>query len=99
MIYEKTKRITGRKLQAIRQEVLRANPLCVKCKAKGIVRMTREVDHIVPLYKGGKESPSNRQGLCTECHKEKTQVDLGSKITSGSDAKGMPTRHGHHWNT
>lgn len=98
MIYEKTKRITGSKLQAIRAAVLHAEPLCVLCKAKGIVRMAREVDHIVPLYKGGNESPSNRQGLCIECHKDKSQVDTGSKQTTGADLNGYPTRSSHHWN-
>jgi 5-methylcytosine-specific restriction enzyme A len=99
MTETKTKRITGRRLQAIRQEVLRASPLCIKCKANGVVSLATEVDHIKSLFAGGDESMGNRQALCTDCHKEKTQIDLGSKITSGSDANGMPTRHAHHWNT
>ncbi len=93
----KTKRITGRKLQTIRRDVLTSNPLCVSCQKIGRVRLATEVDHIVPLHKGGSETPSNRQPLCKDCHKEKTELDVGARLTSGSDVNGMPTRPGHHW--
>lgn len=36
-----------------------------------------EVDHIVPIYKGGSAfDPKNLQVLCRNCHKEKTKIDL-----------------------
>jgi hypothetical protein len=35
-----------------------------------------EVDHIVPLYKGGADDPSNMQLLPKDVHKEKTRMDL-----------------------
>lgn len=73
-------RIRGRKGQAIRDRVLRANPLCVMCQAEGRVRLATEVDHIIALTNGGAEDPhddSNRQGLCNFHHIEKTAADLG----------------------
>lgn len=71
-------RITGRALQAIRVEVLTANPWCVHCQAKGIERIATDVDHIVALENGGIDSPNpheNRQGLCRECHDIKSKAD------------------------
>ena len=36
-----------------------------------------EVDHIVPLSKGGQDQPSNMQWLSREQHRDKTRRDLG----------------------
>ncbi len=36
-----------------------------------------EVDHIVPLSKGGRDAPSNMQWLTREQHRDKTRRDLG----------------------
>lgn len=33
---------------------------------------TYEVDHILPLGKGGSNNPNNLQALCVSCHKTKT---------------------------
>ncbi len=35
-----------------------------------------EVDHIIPLYKGGADEPSNMQLLPKDVHKQKTKMDL-----------------------
>lgn len=83
-------RIRGRASQKIRARVLAANPLCVMCQAKGKVTIAVEVDHIVALTNGGDEDlhdDSNRQGLCIQCHIEKTNIDLGytPKQTIGAD--------------
>lgn len=78
------KRIRGRKLQAIRNRVLRTNPLCEACQKRAAI----EVDHIQPLYKGGEESAysdANRQALCEECHAEKTRRDLNRRPEIGLD--------------
>lgn len=53
------------------------NPLCVHCQAKGIVRLWDELDHIVALTNGGTDTDDNLQGLCADCHKDKTAEDLG----------------------
>lgn len=80
----------GRTRQTIRAWVLRLNPLCVRCQQQGIVRLATEVDHIIPLYRGGSESYDNRQGLCDECHKAKTIEDMGYKARPGCDVDGVP---------
>lgn len=36
-----------------------------------------EVDHIIPLGKGGRDDPSNMQWLPREQHQDKTRRDLG----------------------
>jgi 5-methylcytosine-specific restriction protein A len=91
-----TKRIRGHELQAIRSRFLARNPLCAMCAAKGFVTEAREVDHIVPLSKGGAEEDSNRQGLCPECHAEKTRADMGYR-DMGCDADGIPLSPSHPW--
>lgn len=63
----------------IRAAVLRCNPLCVSCEAKGKTTAATEVDHIQPLHKGGTDEPDNLQGLCHDCHADKTAKDRGYK--------------------
>jgi hypothetical protein len=38
-------------------------------------RRTYDVDHKIPLFKGGAHSAENVQILCVNCHKQKTQSD------------------------
>lgn len=58
----------------MRARVLRAMPLCVECRALGLVVPTTQVDHVIP-HRG---SPAlfwnfrNLQGLCDKHHSEKT---------------------------
>lgn len=76
-------RIRGRKLQAIRKRVLTGNPLCAVCGRRAI-----EVDHINPIFKGGSDDPlddHNRQGLCGQCHADKTRRDMGQRPEIGLD--------------
>jgi len=70
-----TKRVTGRKLQALRSELFARNPLCVTCDAQGRVSLATQRDHIVPLAEGGADDDSNVQGLCEECHDRKSKVE------------------------
>jgi len=72
----------------IRAAVLRCNPLCVSCEAKGKTTAATEVDHIQPLHKGGTDEPDNLQGLCRDCHADKTRQDLGQKDRARFDASG-----------
>lgn len=72
-------RIRGRALQEIRAAHFRAHPLCVHCVALGRVRLATDLDHIDALINGGTDTPGNRQGLCSECHKAKTAEDLRAR--------------------
>ena len=70
-------RTRGRTWERIRQRVLDADPLCRMCDAAGLVTAAQEVDHIVPLHRGGTDDPDNLQGLCKPCHAIKTAEDMG----------------------
>lgn len=74
----------------IREQVLRAQPLCPLCKAKGRIELASEVDHIIPLHKGGTDAPANLQGLCAECHAHKTAGDRGAKRRPEIGLDGVP---------
>lgn len=76
----KPARIGGRKRMRRNQRLARVNPLCVRCEAKGIVRPVDQWDHIVPLSQGGADDESNLQGLCDDCHREKTAADRGRGV-------------------
>jgi 5-methylcytosine-specific restriction protein A len=65
--------------------ILRRDPLCILCLARGHVTPSQEVDHIVPLHKGGSNRDDNLQGLCIPCHAEKTRRDLGWRPGTGVD--------------
>lgn len=95
---EATQRIRGRALQKIRQRILMRDPLCKRCEARNIVRESKEVDHVVPLFKGGKEEDENRQGLCIQCHYEKSMEDTGKQPKLGFNNDGTPKDPNHHWN-
>ena len=57
------------------------------CEAKGLVSLSRELDHIVPLHKGGSNDQDNLQALCVPCHRAKTAIDMGhrARVTIGAD--------------
>jgi len=55
----------------IRAQVLREEPLCRMCLAKGRTTASEEVDHIIPLEDDGTDDRENLQGLCADCHKVK----------------------------
>jgi 5-methylcytosine-specific restriction enzyme A len=73
---------------AVRKAYLSKHPLCRHCEQRGIITPAHEIDHIVPLFKGGHDAWSNYQALCVECHKIKTAQDANTK--QGCDANGYP---------
>ena len=77
------KRIRGRRGVLLRQQVRREELLCKSCLAKGLVTVTEEVDHIIPLSEGGTNDRDNLQALCRDCHQVKTTGKL--KQTIGVD--------------
>ena len=68
----------GAAWRVIRLEHLRRNPLCqMECAARGLTVAATEVDHKVPLARGGTHAPSNLQSACTPCHSRKTVLQDG----------------------
>jgi 5-methylcytosine-specific restriction protein A len=87
---DKVQRIRGRKLQRIRREHLKENPLCVECEKEGTYVPAVEIDHIIALANGGQETKSNRQGLCKDHHDKKTKLDLKYKPKVKIGIDGFP---------
>ena len=49
-----------------------------QCQACGKLLGRAEVDHIKPVFKGGKvHDEKNLQSLCVGCHVAKTRIDKG----------------------
>ncbi|MFJ9964211.1 HNH endonuclease [Streptomyces avermitilis] len=38
-----------------------------------------DIDHVLPLAKGGEDIDTNVQVLCKACHKTKTAMDFGKR--------------------
>lgn len=92
-----TTRDRGRAWRKLRARVLSACPVCVSCASLGIAREAREVDHIVPLFRGGTDAIENLQPLCPECHADKGRSDLGLPARSAVGVDGAPISPAHHW--
>ncbi|MGH8672807.1 MAG: HNH endonuclease [Burkholderiales bacterium] len=57
----------------LREQQLRAHPLCEDCLALGITRPATDVDHRVPLKDGGDALDlANLASRCHACHSSKT---------------------------
>lgn len=84
-----TERLRGRKWQTIRERIIRRDKgLCQVCLQQGRVKKGVEVDHKVPLHKGGSNRDSNLWLLCNDCHDEKSldeQLDRLGKPKIGVD--------------
>ena len=87
------RRMRGRALQERRERWQRLHPMCVECQKAGRTRLWTELDHRVPLHKGGSDDESNLQGLCTPCHPAKTRADLGH---GGGGVEANPAGTGNH---
>lgn len=83
--HTQTERIRGGNLQRIREDYFMRKPLCVACEEAGRTTLATELDHIVPLWKGGADAPHNRQGLCSPCHAAKTAEEARER--AGAEAR------------
>ena len=74
----------GKKWQTERAEYLKNNPLCIKCRAEGIIEKATVVDHIKP-HKGDQHlfwDKNNWQPLCKYHHDRKTVMQDGGFSTN-----------------
>lgn len=67
------KRITGRRLQAMRAALFSRDPFCAECARQDHVKLATQRDHIKSLAEGGADDETNEQGLCDECHDAKSK--------------------------
>ena len=95
MSFDSTPRIRGRKGRYLRDRWLSWNPTCAICEAMTPPRYTvaTEVDHIVPLFKGGADDDSNRQSACAPCHEAKTARDIGYTPRKHIGIDGFPSEN------
>lgn len=86
-----TPRVRGRAWQRIRKQVLQAEPLCRVCLDGGRVTAAAEVDHIVPLHKGGHATDrGNLRPLCKACHVDATNAEMGHRVKVEIGLDGWP---------
>lgn len=72
-----TKRDRGSRWGKTRQRIfVRDNFMCQCANCCGRLYLADEVDHILPLHKGGTDADDNLQAINRECHKKKTVEDL-----------------------
>ena len=63
----------GYEWRKIRARVLAERPMC----ATHCGRAATEVDHVIPLKRGGTNDRSNLVPLCKRCHSRKTALENG----------------------
>lgn len=83
-------RIKGRRGVAIRKARLARQPLCEDCTVKGLTVIATEVDHIIPLARGGKDTDDNVRSLCRAHHEARTREQFGFKEKSRIGVDGWP---------
>jgi 5-methylcytosine-specific restriction protein A len=72
-------RMSSRPWSRLRAHVLSSHPLCAHCRREGRVSAATDVDHIVPLWRGGSNDLANLQPLCGPCHAVKTAGEAGER--------------------
>lgn len=73
-----TDRIRGRAWMRERQIALvNGSFTCVDC---GLISVTNEIDHDVPLEQGGLNEQSNYRVRCSDCHKAKTAREAKARF-------------------
>lgn len=76
--------LNSKRWKLLRQEYLRAHPLCERCKADGLIRSAIDVHHKVPVESAHTLMEMeqlafdwhNLQALCIPCH-AKTHKEMG----------------------
>lgn len=74
--------LTGRPWRRLRAAILQRDKyLCQRCLDLGRLTEAEEVDHTIPLSKGGTDHPSNLAAICVPCHRAKTATEGGKAST------------------
>jgi hypothetical protein len=66
------KRLRRTFTEAVKKQIAaRQQWLCSVCSS--VLSSTYQVDHSIPLWKNGLDSPENATAMCADCHAKKTQ--------------------------
>lgn len=96
----KTRRVTGRALQAERMRLwVERGQCCAACGRFVEHPGGYQLDHVTPLHLGGSNADENLQLLCVEffmgvavgCHAEKTLAEQGGKVRVALYPEWLPT--------
>lgn len=68
-------RVTGRRLQRMRESLFSREPLCRICMLAGRTAVATIRDHIVPLFEGGADDDANTQPICAACDEVKSKAE------------------------
>lgn len=81
-------RLRGRKATARRLRLWSKSPYCAMCGKLTEYPFGFQLDHRVPLHKGGVDEEENLQVLDIDCHDKKTMIDMGYKERLEFDSQG-----------
>ncbi|MCO6414803.1 HNH endonuclease [Siccirubricoccus sp. KC 17139] len=73
----------------LRNQHIKANPICLHCLSEGITREAKEVDHIEPVSRNPERrlDPSNLQSLCHSHHQIKSAAESRRRNAGSSEAR------------
>lgn len=77
-------RLRGSAAVSRRRRWLERHPLCVMCEQEGRVTAGDVVDHIIPLWRGGRDDDSNLQTLCQVPHHQAKSKEEATERAQGS---------------
>jgi len=81
----------GREYRRLRALLLKREPLCRPCNAKGRTTVATQVDHILAIANGGAAHDiTNLQPICAECHQDKCNLDKGHRLRRRITEGGWP---------
>ena len=76
--------------ERVRRRVLRRDGYrCYVCGAEG----ASQVDHIIPVSRGGTDDESNLASICNACHAAKTSREANARNPKAAPRKRQPERH------
>ncbi|ARP89813.1 hypothetical protein CAL14_05515 [Bordetella genomosp. 9] len=80
----------GRPWRRLRDQIMKRDGYMCQCEnCKGVKLVAHEVDHIIPVAKGGTDHPDNLRAMNRDCHAEKTKREANQgyrpKVAIGTD--------------
>ncbi len=71
----------------LRHKMITEHPYCALCGAKPSPEIMLDIDHIIPVSRGGSDEPFNLQVLCHRCNRGKGNDLIKSAVDAHDDYK------------